>query len=85
MPTTRKTWPRHMKRYRNQAGERVQDALRLLYQYRHNGFKLTETGKLSQLKEIEGKLKDAVAWLILAGAPLEPFEGGGPPLRGEDE
>jgi hypothetical protein len=79
MATERRPWPRHALKCRNQAADRIMDALIKLYDIRQNGHTKTRTGNLYDLAEVSNLLWQAACWLQQAGAPIEPLEDWGPP------
>lgn len=81
--TAPKRWPKNARRARDEAAERVQDAIRYLSPLIENGHHLTQTDTLIRQARALSALKDAAMWLHSAGAPIIPFEGG-PPLSIED-
>lgn len=82
--TAPKRWPKNARRARDEAADRVQDAIRFLAPLIQNGHSLTETDKLLRQARALDALRQAQAWLMDAGAPVKPFEGGGPPRAIDD-
>lgn len=82
--TAPKRWPKNARKARDEAAERVQDAIRFLSPLIQNGHHLTETDRIIRQARALDSLRQAAAWLREAGAPIQPFEGGGPPLRADE-
>jgi hypothetical protein len=81
--TTPKRWPKNARRARDEAADRVQDAIRFLSPLIENGHHLTKTDTLIRQARALSALKDAAMWLHSAGAPIQPFEGGAPLATGD--
>ena len=85
MATTPKPWPQNAIRARNQAAERVQDAIRVLSPLVYEKRTFTRGEILLRAFRALNSCQIAVQWLMDAGAPVVPFEDGAPMAMDQEQ